>query len=82
MFVAAFITEKVKTVKRSSVWQLIFFFYLFFPLYNMGTKLQLLVFNFFFLFTATPSAHGGSQAMGQVGAVAASLCHGHSNSGI
>ena len=44
--------------------------------------------NFFFffffclcLFRATPTAHGGSQAMGSIGAVAASLRHSHSNSG-
>ena len=31
------------------------------------------LFYFFFLFRATPSAYGGSQARGQIGAVAASL---------
>ena len=32
------------------------------------------------LFRNTPKAYGGSQARGQIGAVAASLCHSHSNS--
>ena len=30
---------------------------------------------------AAPTAHGGSQARGLIGAVAASLCHSHSNTG-
>ena len=33
----------------------------------------------FCLFTATPVAHGGSQARGPVRAVSASLCQSHSN---
>ena len=38
---------------------------------------------FFFLnlFRAIPMAYGGSQARGRIGAVAASLCHSHSNAG-
>ena len=36
---------------------------------------------FFFLFRAAPAAYGGSQARGQIGAVAASLHHSHSNKG-
>ena len=46
-----------------------------------------LFFFFFFLFClfafsrAAPSAHGGSQAGGLIGAVAASLCQSHSNEG-
>ena len=36
---------------------------------------------FCLLFRATPSACGGSQARGQIGATAASLHHGHSNAG-
>ena len=41
--------------------------------------------NFFFFFGliaiswAAPAAYGGSQARGQIRAVAASLCHSHSN---
>ena len=38
---------------------------------------------FFCLFVfsrAAPRAHGGSQAKGPIGAVAAGLCHSHSNS--
>ena len=31
------------------------------------------------LLRATPTAYGGSQARGLIGAVAASLCHSHSN---
>jgi len=33
------------------------------------------------LFRATPVAYGGSQARGLIGAVAAGLCHSHSNAG-
>ena len=36
---------------------------------------------FFGLFRATPLAFGGSQATGQIGAIAASLHHSHSNEG-
>ena len=36
---------------------------------------------FFFLFKATFTAYGGSQARGQIGAVAACLHHSHSNAG-
>ena len=39
-------------------------------------------FFFFFvlcLFRVTPTAHGGSQARGPIGATAAGLCHSHSN---
>ena len=36
-------------------------------------------FFFFFLFRAAPTAYGGSQARGPIGAIAASLCHSHSN---
>ena len=35
-----------------------------------------------FLSRAAPTAYGGSQARGQIGAVAASLHHSHSNVGI
>ena len=38
--------------------------------------------NFFFVFCpfrATPVAYGGSQARGLIGAIAAGLCHSHSN---
>jgi len=43
-------------------------------------------FSFFFffyknLFRAIPMAYGGSQARGQIGAVAAGLHHSHSNMG-
>ena len=38
-------------------------------------------FFFFCLFTATPAAYGGSQARGLIGATAAGLYHGHSNTG-
>ena len=34
---------------------------------------------FFFLFRAIPLAYGGSQARGQIGAIASVLCHSHSN---
>ena len=44
------------------------------------SKSSLILF-FFWLFKAAPSAYGGSQARGLVGAVAASLCHSHSKVG-
>ena len=46
--------------------------------------LFLFLFLFFCLFAlsrAAPVAYGGSQARGLIGAVAAGLCHSHSNSG-
>ena len=33
----------------------------------------------FLLFRATPAAYGGSEARGQIGAIAAGLCYSHSN---
>ena len=39
------------------------------------------LFIYFCLFGATPLAHGGSQARSQIGAIAASLRHTHSNAG-
>ena len=41
----------------------------------------LLFFFFFCLFRATPTAYGGSQARGQIGAAATGLRHSHSNAG-
>ena len=40
-----------------------------------------LFFCFFAFSRAAPVAHGGSQARGLIGAVAAGLCHSHSNAG-
>ena len=40
-----------------------------------------LLFFFFFFFRAAPTTYGSSQAGGRIGAVAASLCHSHSNTG-
>ena len=40
---------------------------------------DLLFFFFFLLFRTIPEAYGSSQARGQIGAVAADLCHSHSN---
>ena len=40
-----------------------------------------LSFFFFFLFRATSTAYGGSQARGQIGVVAADLHHSHRNTG-
>ena len=33
------------------------------------------------LFSAAPATYGGSQAKGQIGAIATGLCHSHSNAG-
>ena len=38
-------------------------------------------FFFFLLFRDVPAAHGGSQARGQIRAIAAGLRHSHSNAG-
>ena len=40
-----------------------------------------IIYLFFCLFRAAPSAYGGSQDRGQIGAIAAGLCHSRSNSG-
>ena len=40
---------------------------------------QQLDFILFLLFRTTPTAYGGSQARGRIGAVAAGLCQSHSN---
>ena len=42
---------------------------------------ELILFFFFCLFRAAPTAYGGSQARGLIGAVAAGLRHSHSNTG-
>ena len=47
--------------------------------------IQIIIFSFFLAFLpfswADPAAYGGSQAMGQIGAVATSLHQSHSNAG-
>ena len=40
---------------------------------------RILFFGLFVFFRATSMAHGGSQARGLIRAIAASLCHSHSN---
>ena len=55
----------------------------YFNLYYGKEKLNAFFF-FFGLFAiswAAPMAYGGSQARGLIGAVAADLCHSHSNAG-
>ena len=42
---------------------------------------SLFIYLFILLFRAAPAAYGGSQARGQIGATAASLCHSHGNTG-
>ena len=47
---------------------------------NMGPSFFFFFFFGFFIFSrAVPAAYGGSQARGLIGAVAAGLCHSHSN---
>ena len=46
---------------------------------NIGTVDRLFYFIFWSFFRAAPEAYGGSQARGLIGAVAAGLCHSHSN---
>ena len=41
----------------------------------------MVLFLFFLLFRAAPMVYGGSQATGQIGAVAVGLCHSHSHVG-
>ena len=42
-------------------------------------KIYLFIYLFICLFKAIPAAHGGSQARGTIGVVAAGLCHSHNN---
>ena len=42
---------------------------------------SLFLFLFLSFSRASPAAHGGSQVRGPIGAVAAGLCHSHSNLG-
>ena len=44
-------------------------------------RLKKKFFFFFGVFRAAPAAYGGSQARGQIGAVAVGLYHSHSNTG-
>ena len=51
-------------------------------MYAQNLMASLFFFLFFFcLFRAEPAAYGGSQARGQIGAVAAGLRHSHSSLG-
>ena len=62
---------------------LVLFLFLFFlPSLHLGfVCLALGYFVCLFAFRAAPVTHGGSQARGQIGAAAASLCHSHSHAG-
>ena len=59
------------------------------PLNHQGTPEELILIRhilfslsfFFCLFRAAPTAYGGSQARGLIGAVATGLYHSHSNAG-
>ena len=46
---------------------------------NLTWAFYLVSYFVFCLFRAAPTAHGGSQTRGPIGAVAAGLCHSHSN---
>ena len=49
-------------------------------IWNLLSPSFFYLFNYFCLFrAATPALYGGSQAKGQIGAVATALCHSHSN---
>ena len=57
-------------------------FCLCFPLGFLWFQIFFIFYFFVFcLFSATPTAYGGSQARGQIGAVTAGLHHSHSNTG-
>ena len=45
----------------------------------VSLKSRMKIYLFFDLFRSTPTAYGGSQATGQIGAVAPGLCHSHNN---
>ena len=63
-------------VEELGLFLFIFLFYFFF-FFFLG-----FFFFFFFVFSrATPVVYGDSQARGLMGAVAAGLCHSHSNAG-
>ena len=49
--------------------------------FAVNLKLLFLFLSLSFLFTAAPVAYRSSWARGQIGAVAASLCHSHRNTG-
>ena len=56
-----------------------------FSLFTYDIYMSLYYFGYLFiylflLFVAAPVAYGSSQAMGSIGATAASLCHSHSHS--
>ena len=51
-----------------------------FFLLNMNKYIFFFFFFFFCLFSTAPTAHGGSQPRGQIGAVATGLRHSHINS--
>ena len=69
------IAKKGKQVLSKLVQALVFFFSCFFSV------LFCFVFGVFLLFRAAPTAYGGSQARGRIGAVAAGLRQSHSNAG-
>ena len=48
---------------------------------SLSFVIDFVFFLFSLLFRATPTAYGGSQARGQIGAIAAGLHHSHSNVG-
>ena len=48
---------------------------------NMKVKNRISFFVFMLFLWATPTAYGGSQARGPIGAVAIGLCQSHSNAG-
>ena len=45
----------------------------------IGLQSESFFFSFLFFLRATPRVYGGSQTRGQIRAIAASLCHSHSN---
>ena len=58
-----------------------FFFFLYFSLLSSFLPLSFFLCLSVCLFRATPAADGSSQARGQIGAIADSLCHSHSKKG-
>ena len=66
-------------VQMVGLWGSSWFFSLFQNIYNVGFFLFCFVLFCFCLFRAAPVAYGSSQARGQIGAIAASLHHSHSN---
>ena len=70
----------VQRWKNVSFIKFVYFFYIIHPIFIYLFVVVFFIFTFvFYIFRPAPMACGGSQARGWIRAVAASLCHSHSN---